>query len=185
MKNYSPSIIMKMYKIIIVKYTLLMKKKMIMVLLVFVFVLGIILLIIFRQQSISQNPNTYGNFSISLQRGGCYGVCPIYSLTIFSDGTVYYQGELYVKITGNKNIKISNEQLKSLRDAIEKADYFSLNNNYQRKDSTDNPSAITSVIIESKSKTINHYLGDNSAPQKLIDFENSIDRIVNSDQWIK
>jgi hypothetical protein len=48
---------------------------------------------------------------------------------------------------------------------------------------TDLPYAITSITIGGQTKTVNHYYGDDSAPQQLTDLESKIDEIVNSKQW--
>jgi hypothetical protein len=37
---------------------------------------------------------------ISLQRGGCYGTCPVYSITLRSDGSARYRGIRYVDRSG-------------------------------------------------------------------------------------
>jgi Domain of unknown function (DUF6438) len=38
--------------------------------------------------------------SIKLERTACLGTCPIYSVTIFSDGRLEYKGEMFVKAKG-------------------------------------------------------------------------------------
>ena len=51
---------------------------------------------------------------------------------------------------------------------------------------TDHPSAFTSIRINGKSKTINHYLGclEPKVPKGLTELENKIDEIVNTAQWL-
>ena len=63
--------------------------------------------------------------------------------------------------------------------------YFSLNDKYNERTITDAPSVITSITIDGKTKTIEHYHGDFNAPEQLIELENRIDEIINSKQWIK
>ena len=55
---------------------------------------------------------------------------------------------------------------------------------------TDNPSAITSIRINGRFKSISHYYGcvdskENSIPKALTDLETKIDEIVDTKQWIK
>ena len=69
----------------------------------------------------SAQSNTGANdFSITLERTGCEGICPSYSVTIFSDGSVRYEGILYVHVEGirRKTIPVSrvNKLIQKLRD---------------------------------------------------------------------
>lgn len=66
--------------------------------------------------------------------------------------------------------------------AFEQTKFFALRD-YTHEDTTDSPSAITSITLNGKTKTVNHYYGDNSAPQELFSLESKIDEITNSKQW--
>ena len=78
---------------------------------------------------------------------------------------------------------------------FEKADYFSLKNQYQtEKDGcpeswTDNPTVVTSITINGKTKSISHDYGcqeKNSVyPKALTELESKIDEIAGTKQWIK
>jgi hypothetical protein len=68
---------------------------------------------------------------ITIERGGCVGKCPVYSATIFSDGTVGYGGQHFVKIEGKRTHKIAKERIEKLITAFEKAGYFNLKNEYR------------------------------------------------------
>src|ERR1044072_5001999 len=63
---------------------------------------------------------------ITLERGGCFGPCPIYSVTIHGDGTVIYKGKQYVKVEGTRRYKIPKEEVKKLVAEFYRIDYFSL-----------------------------------------------------------
>ena len=60
-----------------------------------------------------------------------------------------------------------------------------MNDSYTERTITDAPSVITSIIIDGKTKSIEHYHGDFSAPEALTQLEDKIDEIVNSNQWIE
>ena len=51
---------------------------------------------------------------IKLQRGPCFGPCPIYKVTIYDNGTVIYNGEEFVKTKGKHKINISKEKIREL-----------------------------------------------------------------------
>jgi D-alanyl-D-alanine carboxypeptidase len=128
---------------------------------------------------------TYNDLVITLERTPCHGFCPVYKLTIDGDGTVVYEGIDFVSTKNREETTISREKIEQLIEEFESIDYFSLNDKYTELTITDAPSAITSITLGGKTKTIEHYHGDFSAPEELTELEDKIDEIVNSEQWIK
>ncbi len=64
---------------------------------------------------------------IKLERLGCYGPCPIYSLEVHGDGSVFYEGAGgIVFISGHHRDRISHAAVVGLVSAFREADYFSL-----------------------------------------------------------
>ena len=122
---------------------------------------------------------------ITLERTACFGTCPVYSLTIQGNGTVIYEGKDFVEVKGKAEITITQDQIDELISEFEKVDYFSLKDSYMERTITDAPTVSTSISINGKTKTVEHYHGDFSAPEKLTELEDKIDEIVNSDQWTK
>ena len=134
------------------------------------------------------NQNNTSNLDgvvITLERTACFGTCPVYTLTINGDGTVIYEGKDFVKTGGRAETAISQDKVKQLISEFEKVDYFSLNDSYTERTITDAQTVITSITIDGKTKTIEHYYGDFSAPKQLTELEDKIDEIVDSGQWIK
>jgi hypothetical protein len=134
------------------------------------------------------NQNNTSNLDgvvITLERTACFGTCPVYTLTINGDGTVIYEGKDFVKTGGRVETTISQDKVKQLISEFEKVDYFSLNDSYTERTITDAQTVITSITIDGKTKTIEHYYGDFSAPKQLTELEDKIDEIVDSGQWIK
>lgn len=89
------------------------------------------------------------------------------------------------------------DDVASLIAAFEAASYFTLHDSYQtQRDGcpevwTDNPTAITSIRINGKTKTVAHYYGCQTGrgtaiyPNGLTYLETQIDHIVATDKWIK
>ena len=125
---------------------------------------------------------TLAGVTITLERTACFGTCPIYKLTITGNGSVVYEGRDFVEVKGEQTSQISTAQVQELVTAFEQADFLALTD-YMEQKVTDLPSAITSITIGGQTKTVNHYYGDDSAPQQLTDLESKIDEIVNSKQW--
>lgn len=134
---------------------------------------------------------------ITLKRSACYGTCPDYTLTVSADGTVTFEGREYVKTKGVVKANLPPEKLRQLIALFDEAKYFSFKDKYQTEEDgcpevwTDYPSAVTSIRINGKSKTVSHYLGCQDGRAKLIypkglnKLENQIDEIVGTQKWIK
>jgi hypothetical protein len=130
-------------------------------------------------------PDDIKEVVITLERTACFGNCPVYKLTIYGDGRVVYDGKKFVRIEGTITTVISEKEVKKLVNEFRNVDYFSFKDSYEDWNVTDMPSAITSIIINGKTKTVSHYHGDFNAPEKLTKLERKIDEIVGSDQWTK
>ncbi|MCK5646858.1 MAG: hypothetical protein KAH97_08760, partial [Anaerolineales bacterium] len=87
-------------------------------------------------------------FVISLERTACFGHCPIYKVTLDSDGKVTYYGEMFVAVEGIQYSTLEQEDLQSLVREFERIDFFSLEDQYTDMGATDLPSAITTLIVD-------------------------------------
>ena len=132
--------------------------------------------------STSATVNSFADLVITLERTACHGTCPVYKLTISEDGKVIYEGRNFVEVEGEQTESLSPTQIQDLVAAFEQADFFSLRD-YIDNNAGDSQSVITSITIDGKTKTVNHYYGDSSAPQELFELESRIDEITNSKQW--
>jgi len=132
---------------------------------------------------------------IKLERPGCFLGCPDYIVMISADGTVTFEGKANVKVKGKAQSNIGREKVQSLVAAFEKAKFFSLRDRYAWKEDgcrhvwIDSDSAITSIVINGKSKSVNHYLGCHRKgripyPRVLSELEEKIDEVANTKQWV-
>jgi len=119
----------------------------------------------------------------TLERTGCYGECPVYRLTVNSDGSVVYVGTRWVKVLGRQVYKISEAQLAELQAAFEHAN-FSQMRDYDKVESTDDDWAHISYRRGGGFKRVRHYHGDNAAPPALGALEDEFDRIVDSGRLV-
>jgi hypothetical protein len=138
---------------------------------------------------------------ITLKRTRCFGECPVYQLEISADGKVVFEGVEYVKTKGRVEGSLTQGQLRLLISEFEKAKYFSLRDSYVTAEDgcptywTDNPSALTSIRISGKSKSIAHYYGcqekytergqGSPFPRELTELERKIDLIAGTKQWVE
>lgn len=125
------------------------------------------------------------DLTITLERTSCKGECPVYKLSVSGNGTATYEGLSNVKVAGYLKTSVSEEKMGQLVSEVKKIDYFSLSDNYTEHVIPDAPWVFTSVTIDGKTKIITHYGGDTNAPAKLVEFEDRIDEILNTDQLVK
>jgi len=131
--------------------------------------------------------------TITLERTRCYGFCPSYVLKISATGKVTYEGRASVKLVGQAESSISQEKLRELILAFEKINYFELRASYETPNDgckdwvTDGPTAITSLTINGRSKSVRHYSGCRGIAvlAELEKLEQAIDDAANSQQWMR
>ena len=126
---------------------------------------------------------------ITLRRTWCFGTCPIYSLEIFQDGRLHYNGEKFVAVTGSQEAQISPVAVATLVEKFSKINYFDLKDAYethQNPDGTsttvsDLPTTDTSLRVGSRTKSVKDYA---FVPEELRALELEIDRVANTHRWI-
>ena len=64
------------------------------------------------------------NLRITLNRSGCFGICPIYNVEIHGDGTVIYDGQRFAVFTGRPTNHIPQPAARALFEQFRRADYF-------------------------------------------------------------
>lgn len=121
--------------------------------------------------------------ALTLERTACFGACPIYTVTIYDDGTVVYQGERFVDVTGEQVGQIDPETVQMMVEAFAEAGYFDWDEAYTDQYVTDVPSVITSVTRNGETHRIERYTGDGSAPLALPYLERWLDLMANTGQW--
>lgn len=133
---------------------------------------------------------TPGDLSVSMQRGPCFGACPVYELKLNAAGKVMYNGQNFVRVLGGQEYTLSAEHVQDLVEAIQTAHFFELNDQYTAS-VTDMPSVTLSITLDGQTKTIYHYgslscEGElDSAPKTLCDLENKIDALAQVERWVK
>jgi hypothetical protein len=80
-------------------------------------------LILFNVFCVAQS-TLAGNFSATLERGLCEGICPWYRVTILSNGSVRYEGRAYVRVKGVRKHQIPLSQVQELIEKLQSEDYF-------------------------------------------------------------
>jgi hypothetical protein len=125
--------------------------------------------------------------TIQLERVGCYGTCPAYSITIHGDGRVEYTGNRHVKETGSREGRIEPDKIRELLSQFGKTKFWDLAEDYSRANCgrycTDMATAVTGVTVKGATHRVKHYYGCANAPKSLFELELSVDKTVDSQQW--
>ena len=128
------------------------------------------------------------DFLVTLERGPCFGTCPVYSLTVSADGRAIFDGIQFVDVQGEQTTTIPTEQVQELVEAILSADFFALQDSYAVS-ATDLPSITTTVTMQGRTKSVFHYgVGCGTdldiAPPQLCEIEALLETIPASNGWI-
>ncbi len=123
---------------------------------------------------------------IKLVRTSCFGFCPEYSVQIFGDGRVVYEGRGLVKVKGKQEGFVSIDVVRQLVHQFFAADYFSLRSFYGDCGG-DLATAVTSIDWPGVSRKVTN-CGEagivQTIPPALGELEAAIDITVNSRQWV-
>lgn len=122
----------------------------------------------------------------SIDRGPCYGTCPVYTLTVYRDGKVEYVGKDFVKKKGKASGTVTADQIAKLDKLFTDGKYLAYKDSYESYDATDAPSAKTAYLPLGATtvKRVGHYYGDMHAPESLTNLEESFDTIVKTEHFI-
>ncbi len=86
----------------------------------------------------------------SLKKTGCFGQCPVFSATIWSDGRAEYLGEKWARRDGRFTATAKKAWLKNLLETAESVGYFGLAARYPISGADIPDLPVTTVFIESK-----------------------------------
>jgi alpha-tubulin suppressor-like RCC1 family protein len=119
----------------------------------------------------------------ALQRGPCFGSCPLYSVRVYDDGTVIYRGDGYVRVRGGRKTQLSRADLGALRASFRSSNFLGLE--YQcRAGHTDDSTARVFFAEGGRARLISHYHGCNGINPALTRLEDEIDRITGTSRWV-
>ena len=108
---------------------------------------------------------------LKFEKTACFGKCPVYSVLIFSNGTVSYEGRANVDKIGIFESFVNDSFVFTVFQEAEKIDFFNLKKQYPNGDDQipDLPKTITFLKKGKKElEIVNTY----EAPQALLEFEN-------------
>jgi hypothetical protein len=126
--------------------------------------------------------------TIQLERTGCYGTCPAYSVAIHGDGRIEYTGKSHVKETGTRAGRMTLQEIRALVSEFAKIKFWGITEDYSEakcggRVCTDMATAVTEIRIKGVRHRVRHYYGCGSVPKSLFHIESEIDKSLKSEQW--
>jgi len=115
----------------------------------------------------------------SLKKTSCYGSCPVYEVTFYSNLEVEFVGEKNVDNVGKYTSRITQQQLKNIQDSFSKSNFFDFDEEYTSAVS-DLPTTFIYFSDGQKSMTVKDYTG---APENLKSLEKLLEDYVNTLKW--
>lgn len=121
--------------------------------------------------------------AISLERTGCFGSCPSYSVTVNSQKIVF-TGNSFVVATGNHAAKADPARVRALAAKFISADFYSMDPVY-RAGVTDCATFVVGIVIDGHGWKVEDYMGDwVGMPEVIHELEDAVDELADSQRWI-
>lgn len=101
------------------------------------------------------------------QKTPCYGTCPSYNATFYTDGSVRYEGLRHVPVQDTLQLCLPKKELKELQALIRSTDYTTWENSYSSP-YTDLPATYITFYEQGREvKRVKHQQGGPAALQQL------------------
>lgn len=121
--------------------------------------------------------------TIALERTGCFGSCPSYTVTISTDG-ISFDGRGYVVAAGKHTAAVNPDEVRFFAKKFVAADFYSMDSTY-RAAVTDNPFYLLSIAIDGHKKEVEDYVGSwVGMPAMITQLENDVDEFAQTQRWI-
>lgn len=117
----------------------------------------------------------------TIHRGACFGNCPTYKMTIYTDKSVEYEGIRAVDLIGKYTSTISQKEYDQFIETAEFIDYMNLDDVYDGP-ITDIPGTRTSIVLDDVRKEVYRRY---QYPKRILKFEELFDNVMKSSKWEK
>lgn len=110
------------------------------------------------------------NIFLEVETTPCYGECPVYTLTIYQDSTIQYNGKMFTQKTGKFAGKAKAKHIEQIKNALEQASFFKLNRVYNDSSVTDLPTTIIAAQTDGKKNHVKARYNEPDSFRKLSSF---------------
>lgn len=118
-------------------------------------------------------------FYASIERSPCFGKCPTYKMTIYTDGFVEYEGINSVDMIGKFTTTIGEKTLDAFRSQAIAIGFMEMEDKYDGM-VTDLPSATTAIVVDGVKKQVYRRF---DYPKRILTFEKYFDDLLTTQKW--
>ena len=121
---------------------------------------------------------------VSMRKGPCLGHCPVYSITIYNNGKVKYDGLNFVDLEGIYESTLSEEQKKQAKRLIGEVDLLKMYSRYPGSVNMVSDVARTNLTISNgdlKFSTVISY----GEPESLKNVQSYLEQLVKELSWVQ
>ena len=116
----------------------------------------------------------------SIQKGYCFGTCPVYEMKIYNSGFVTFEGKANVDLIGKHTGRVTKDQMLAFYDMANEIGYFEMEDEYDNPGISDLPSTTTSLLMAGKRKTVRRRYG---YPTTIKAFEKVFEDLIKEISW--
>ncbi len=116
---------------------------------------------------------------LEMNKGGCFGRCPIFQLTIYTSGIAAYRGERNTPKLGLWTKKLTGAEMDELRTRVDAANLWGIPSSFPSR-YTDLPMVRITQYEADASKTVS---GKENRPADVINLEQFLDRLADGEGW--
>jgi len=108
--------------------------------------------------ALAHHPRPDPTFKVILERGPCFGSCPVYTVEVDADGQVIFKGDRFVSCQGERRWRISPAAVAKLESQVDGSGFFGFHDAY-RGHVTDLPTYTVTVTRRGRTKQVVDYVG--------------------------
>ncbi len=127
---------------------------------------------------------------VTMERGPCFGTCPVYHVELAADGSVTFEGIRFVEHTGGATATVGPTAVATLLRSLEADGFFSLAERYTHGAKacgayhTDAPVVTLTVKLDGRTRTVEHDHGCADAPAALRAMQERVDSVAGVARWV-
>lgn len=128
--------------------------------------------------------------AVTLTRDACFGTCPVYTVTLFTDGRVEFEGRAHVTAMGRQTASVSADSVQALVRTLRADARFTTDGAWVEgapscgRHVPDGPRFTMAVRAGGPARTVQFDAGCTEAPRELAALADAVDRIAGTAMWI-
>jgi hypothetical protein len=135
--------------------------------------------LLFTAQKCSEKYRYTQDTMVEISKTACFGRCPVYTFTLYGDGTASFHGKRFVEPEGKHTRTYAADTVNAVFNELIKADLYQYEEEYT-EEVTDLPTTYLSFQHEGKEKKIKMYFG---FPDELKEIAARLEEVALSEGW--